>query len=360
MLKYALKRLVLIFFTLFIILTITYVLMMKLPRYITDITVLQDRDKLYNYMATEVVNGYYEENQYPLTQEEIQAGKDKGAYAIEKNEDFTRIVITEYNEGKRVVFTRTPVFKQYGKWLSKIVKGDWGMSETYRRGTSTWTIMGTRFAVNIKINIWASLISVPVGILIGCLIALRKNSLIDQIVMVGSLIFSSVPSFVIITFMMLGAKYVGLPTQWQASDSLTWKAFIIPVTALAIGPIGGYTRVVRNELAEVMTSDFVLLARTKGLTTAQTISRHAFRNAMVIYIPAIFGEIIGLLSGSLVLEKIYGIPGVGPLFLQAINLKDYNLIMTILAFEVFIGLGFGLFADLMYGVIDPRIRIGSR
>lgn len=359
MLKYALKRLVLIFFTLFIILTITYVLMMKLPRYITDMTVLQDKNALYTYMDAEVKNGYYERNEYTLTPEEVEAGGGK-AYFIEKNEDFTIISITEYFEGKKVVFSRTPVFKQYGKWLSKIIRGDWGVSEAYRRGTSTWTIMATRFAVNIKINIWASLISVPVGILIGCLIALRKNSLIDQVVMVGSLIFSSIPSFVIITFMMLGAKYVGLPTQWEASDELTWKGFIIPVTALAIGPIGGYTRVVRNELAEVMTSDFVLLARTKGLTTAQTISRHAFRNAMVIYIPAIFGEIIGLLSGSLVLEKIYGIPGVGPLFLSAINTKDYNLIMTILAFEVFIGLGFGLFADLMYGVIDPRIRIGSR
>ena len=359
MLKYALKRLVLIFFTLLIILTITYILMMKLPRYITDMKALEEPATLDTYMSVEVKNGYYEKFVYQLTPEEKEAAGNKH-YAIEKDETISYVTIYDYVNGVKTTYSRTPILKQYGKWLINVVQGDWGQSEQYRRGHATWDIMVPRFAVNIKINIWASLISVPVGILIGCLIALRKNSLIDQVVMVGSLIFSSVPSFVIITFMMLGAKYVGLPSQFPTSDNMTWLAYIIPVTALAIGPIGGYTRVVRNELAEVMTSDFVLLARTKGLTTSQTIARHAFRNAMVIYIPAIFGEIIGLLSGSLVLERIYGIPGIGPLFLEAINRKDYNLIMTILAFEVCIGLCFGLFADLMYGVIDPRIRIGSR
>lgn len=356
MFKYALKRSVLIFFTLFIILTITYVLMMNLPRY-PSLDVLQDRGKLYNHMDTEVANGYYERFERELTDEEKKVVSDG---KIVNEDNYAYIAIYEVNQGKVVEFKKTPILRQYGKWLNNILHGDWGKTDAYRRGNPTWLIMGTRFAVNIKINIWASLISVPVGILIGCLIALRKNSFIDQFVMVGSLIFSSIPSFVIITFMMLGAKFVNLPTQWETSDNLTWRAFVIPVAALAIGPIGGYTRVVRNELAEVMTSDFVLLARTKGLTTAQTITRHAFRNAMVIYIPSIFGEIIGLLSGSLVLEQIYGIPGIGPLFLKAIQLNDYNLIMTILAFEVFIGLAFGLFADLMYGVIDPRMRIGSR
>lgn len=349
MLKYALKRIVLIFFTLFIILSITYILMMKLPRY-KPIDPNMDEETWYNIEAK---NGYYEKvNVYN------EAGE---------------IVYEEDGVTPQHTWRKTPILKQYGIWLKNVItKWDWGVSISYRRGVSSWDIMKSRFVVNIRINIWATLISVPLGILIGCIIALRKNKPSDQIVMVGSLIFSSIPSFVIITFMMLGAKYVGLPTVFSAgdnlhwslgifpSDSVTWKNILIPVTALAIGPIGGYTRLVRNELSEVMTADFVLLARTKGLTTAQTISRHAFRNAMVIYIPAIFGEIIGLLSGSIVLERIYSIPGIGPLFLDAITTKDYNLIMVIMAFEVMIGLCFGLFADLMYGVIDPRIRVGSR
>ena len=310
MLKYALKRIVLIFFTLFIILSITFILMKKVPR-------PQKMDPNLTKEQWELMEAKY--------------GYDK------------------------------PVFEQYLIWLKLIVtKWDWGVSTVYRAGVSTWKLMATRFVVNIKINIWATLISVPLGILIGCLIALKKNGFADQFVMVASLIFSSIPSFVIITFMMLGAKYVGLEQQWPKSDEITWKSYIIPVTALAIGPIGGYTRLVRNELSEVLTSDFVLLARTKGLTTAQTISRHAFRNAMVIYIPSIFGEIIGLLGGSLVLERIYGIPGIGDLFLTGINMQDYNIVMTFLAFEVLINLGFGLFADLMYGVVDPRIRVGER
>lgn len=104
----------------------------------------------------------------------------------------------------------------------------------------------------------------------------------------------------------------------------------------------------------------MLLARTKGLTKAQAISRHAMRNAMVVILPMIIGEFIGILGGSLIIENIFGIPGIGNMFITSINLRDYNFFMAMTVFYTFIGLASGIIIDISYGIIDPRIRMGSK
>ena len=159
---------------------------------------------------------------------------------------------------------------------------------------------------------------------------------------------------------MISAKYFSLPPQWEASDILNWRHYIIPILALSLGPIAGLTRYARAELSEVLTSDFILLARTKGLNRFQTTVRHALRNSMVPLMPMIIGSFVGILSGSLILETIYGIPGVGGIFKASLDVQDYNLTMTILAFYTIIGLFAVLLTDLLYGVVDPRIRMGAR
>ena len=104
----------------------------------------------------------------------------------------------------------------------------------------------------------------------------------------------------------------------------------------------------------------MLLARTKGLTKAQAITRHAMRNAMVVILPMIIGEFIGIISGSLIIEKIFGIPGVGSLYITAVNIRDYNFFMALTFFYIFIGLFSGIVMDISYGFIDPRIRMGAK
>jgi ABC-type dipeptide/oligopeptide/nickel transport system permease component len=104
----------------------------------------------------------------------------------------------------------------------------------------------------------------------------------------------------------------------------------------------------------------MLLARTKGLTKAQATSRHALRNAMVVILPMIIGEFIGILGGSLIIEKIFAIPGVGSLYVSAVNVRDYNFFMALTVFYTFIGLASGIVIDISYGIIDPRIRMGSK
>ena len=135
---------------------------------------------------------------------------------------------------------------------------------------------------------------------------------------------------------------------------------IAPVLALSFGQIAGLCRFTRAELTETLTSDYMLLARTKGLTRAQATSRHALKNAMVPIFPSILGQFIGIIGGSLITEQIFGVPGVGGLYIYAINSLDYNVFLLDTCFYLAIGLLSGIVIDLSYGFIDPRIRMGER
>ena len=154
-----------------------------------------------------------------------------------------------------------------------------------------------------------------------------------------------------------------LPTQWPSESATTaTKAlgYIVPVCCLSFGSIAGYARFTRAELCEVMSSEYLLLARTKGLTKRQAIIRHALRNAMVPIVPSILAEVIAVLAGSMILETLYGVPGIGRLFLTALNSKDYNVLLVDMAVYTLIGLVAGVVLDLSYGFIDPRIRMGAK
>ena len=146
-------------------------------------------------------------------------------------------------------------------------------------------------------------------------------------------------------------------------DYFTWPMFnsMLPaVICLSFGSICGYARGTRAELTEVLTSEFMLLARTKGLTKHQATVRHALKNAMVPIFPSIVGEFIAVLGGSIIIERIFAIPGVGGLFLQSINAQDYDFFMLLTAFYTLIGLVASIVIDLSYGIIDPRIRMGAK
>jgi ABC-type dipeptide/oligopeptide/nickel transport system permease component len=182
------------------------------------------------------------------------------------------------------------------------------------------------------------------------------------------MILISVPSFVLITVLIYVFAYIDplnplLPASWPLpTDPDHWKVlgYIIPVIALSLGSIAGYCRFVRAELCEVMSSEYLLLARTKGLTKRQATTRHALRNAMVPIFPSIVGEFVAVLSGSLIIEKIFSIPGVGNLYLASINNQDYDFFMLLSSFYLLVGLAAGLVIDLSYGIIDPRIRMGAK
>ena len=154
-----------------------------------------------------------------------------------------------------------------------------------------------------------------------------------------------------------------LPTQWpNPTDPVKNRilGYIIPVFCLSFGSICGYCRFVRAELCEVMENDYLLLARTKGLTKKQAIMRHAMKNAMVPIFPSILAEFIGILGGSMILENLYGIPGIGKLFITSLTVKDYNILFVDMAIFTTVSLLAGVVLDLSYGFIDPRIRMGAK
>lgn len=252
---------------------------------------------------------------------------------------------------------------------SIIVNGNWGVGEQIYTGQFVADIFKQKLPATMLVNVYAMIVSVPIGLALGIYAAVRKNKWQDHVISTGVMIFVSVPSYVyaflvqyIFCFKLQWFDFIMNPSS-TFSEYLSWTTFksLIPaVMSLSFGTIASFTRYTRAELTEVLTSDFMLLARTKGLTRTQATIRHALRNAMVPIFPMIIGEFIGILSGSLIIEGIFSIPGVGGLYISAINSQDYNFFMLLTAFYTFIGLAAGILVDISYGIIDPRIRMGAR
>jgi oligopeptide transport system permease protein len=258
------------------------------------------------------------------------------------------------------------VMTQYGKWLANIfTKWDWGTSTKIQVGVSAIGIISTKLGVSMKLNIISLLFSLPLGFFFGITAALKKNSFYDNAVSTLVMVAVSIPSFVLISLLILvfGFQLHVLPTGWPTTYAPYGEkvlGYVIPVVCLCFGTIASFTRYMRAELTEVMSSEFLLLARTKGLTKSQTVMRHALRNSMVPIVPMIISEFFGILGGSMILEQLYNIPGIGQLFVTAINARDYNVIMVDMAVYTVLGLFATLLVDLSYGIIDPRIRMGAR
>ena len=262
-----------------------------------------------------------------------------------------------------------PIPVQFFNYIKRIItQGDFGIfvNVPQYRTKSVWDIFVTKLPPTILINVYSTLIAVPIGIALGIWAALKKNKITDHVISTTVMIFISVPSFVyaFLVQYIFCFKLGWFPLQMSdGKDYFSWAVFISMVPAvisLAFGSIAGYARFTRAELCEVLTNEYMLLARTKGLTKAQATVRHALKNAMVPIFPSIIAEFVGVLSGSLVIEKIFSIPGVGGLYLTAITYQDYDSFMLLSGFYILIGLTAGIVVDISYGIIDPRIRMGAK
>ena len=320
MLKYVLKRIVLMLFTFFVITTICFLLIKMLPQEMPT-------DK--NLSA------------------QIQA----------------RWEALGYNK---------PLLVQYGIYLKNIItKWDFGTSWYLERMKPVTEVMGKRLLPTVLVNFYSLIISIPLGILLGSIAAIRKNRWEDQVISVLIILFVSVPSYVyafIVQYLFYSKWHiVDKPTILALEDAggsyLTWamfKSMIPAIVSLSFGEIAGLCRFTRAELTETLTSDYMLLARTKGLTKGQATVRHALKNAMVPILPMIISSFIGILGGSMIIEQIFAIPGVGELYIKSIQQLDYDVFMLDSIFYTFVGLLAGIVVDISYGFIDPRIRMGER
>lgn len=279
--------------------------------------------------------------------------------------------ITNIREGENgiVDYDTVPVFIQLGSYLKKVfVNGDFGRAMTYGEYLNypVWEVFVEKLPATMLINIYSTIIGVPIGLGLGIIAALKKNKWQDQVINVFIILLISIPGIVmgVLIQYIFCFKLGWFPlTMNSGYDYFTWdmfKSMLPAVFALSLGSIAGYARYTRAELSEVLTSEFMLLARTKGLTKGQATLRHAMRNSMVVIFPSILSEFISVLSGSLIIEQMFSIPGVGELYLNSINFKDYNFFMLLSGFYTLVGLAAGIVIDISYGFIDPRIRMGAK
>ena len=261
-----------------------------------------------------------------------------------------------------------PIYIQYLLYWKHLLRFDLGLGEQMYVGQEVSRIILDKIPYTVAVNLYAILLAIPIGLGLGIFAALRKNHWQDHAISTAVVLFISVPSYVYAFLVQYLLCYrTGLFPLTAASRqevallSLPMLRSMFPaVVSLAFGTIAALTRFSRAELADAMTEDYMLLARTKGLTRGQMIRRHALRNAMVPIFPMILGEFVGILGGSLIIEGIFSIPGVGSLYTTAITVRDYNFFMALTFFYTLIGLLSSLMVDISYALTDPRIQIGER
>lgn len=303
MTKYVLKRLCYMFVSLFIVITITFFLMKLMPGSPFNDTKLNAQQK-------EILNEKYGLND--------------------------------------------PVALQYVNYLKNVVTGDFGNSFQYHN-MPVWDLVKPRLIPSMEMGITAMVIGVVLGLVLGVAAATKQNTWVDYTTTIISVIAVSVPSFVLAVLL----QYVfAVKLEWFPVAG--WEGFstaILPSLALSTTVLATVARYIRAEMIEVLSSDYILLARAKGNSTLKVLFGHALRNALIPIITIIVPMLAGILTGTLTIENIFGVPGLGDQFVRSITTNDFSVIMatTILFSTLFIVSIF--IVDILYGVIDPRIRV---
>lgn len=247
-----------------------------------------------------------------------------------------------------------PVWQQYLQYLWNVLHGDLGTS--YQSANQPVSMMiSQRLAVSAQLGIQALVVGVLAGLFVGAVSARNKNNWIDNILSVLSTLGISVPSFIIGLLLLdyLGFKWGVLPLSGWGSFSQT----ILPTLALAIPVFAQVTRFFRSEMIETMNTDYIQLARAKGLTTRQISNRHAYRNSMIPVLTLIGPMVANILTGSALIEQIFSIPGIGQQFVTSIPTKDYPVIMgTTIVYAVMLMVAI-LLTDIITSFVDPRVRL---
>ena len=248
-----------------------------------------------------------------------------------------------------------PLPKQFLRYLGGVVQGDFGPSYSYRDYTVS-ELIGRSFPVSVQLGILAMLVAVVSGVSIGVIAALNRNSAIDKIVMGFAMTGISIPVFVIapVLVLFLAVKLQWLPASWTGSEG--GSRLLLPVLSLALPQIAYVARLTRASLIEVLSTDFIRTARAQGLGTAAVVRYHALKPAMLPVLSYMGPAVAAVLTGSVVVEEIFGIPGLGQLFVRGSLNRDYTLVLGVVIFYATLIVLLNLLVDLLYGAIDPRIR----
>lgn len=255
-----------------------------------------------------------------------------------------------------------PLPLQYLNWLGRIGVGDWGRS--FRDQQPVAAIIGSHLGATIELMLTATLIAFFLGTTVGIVGAIKRNSLFDSISTVGTMVLLSIPTFWfgLLMIYVFSVELGWLPsgnryTSGDGSLSNRLHHLIAPSLVLGLVTMASWSRYMRSSMLDVINHDFVRTARSKGLTEYSILMKHMLRNAMLPMITIAGLQVPSLLGGALVTETVFAWPGMGRLFLDSIGYRDYPTVMGILMFSAFMVLVGSLLADLLYSVVDPRIRL---
>lgn len=247
-----------------------------------------------------------------------------------------------------------PFHEQYITWVGNVLQGDFGQS-VVRRGVPVSEMVSEAAWVTIRLNIWAMIVSIGIALPVGMIAAIRRYSSFDYFSMIGATLGVALPNFWVgLMLIFLFAGQLGL---LPSSGLRGWEYYILPVAVLALEQTALLARLMRSSTIDVMTQDFVTVARAKGLSQIPIIVRHVARNALLPVVTIIGYRISFILSGTIVVETVFSAPGLGQLFVQSVIRLDYQVmqaIVLLLSIVVVVG---NLLTDLTYAYIDPRIRI---
>ncbi len=256
---------------------------------------------------------------------------------------------------------------RYGKWLGRLLQGDLGDSRVYK--DKVINVVQEPLKLTIFINIFAIIIGLAITIPLGIACAVKKNSVFDQVTQVLTVIGYSIPVFItaLLFIYVFSVKLQWFPVSGMRTagknytgikDTLDiFKHIALPLIIMTVGSLGGMTRYVRAAMDDALSMDYVKTARAKGLKEKTVIYSHAWRNALLPVVTLIVGWFMSIFSGSLIIESMFNLNGMGKFYIDALNKKDYDLALAIQLFYIIITLLGNLVTDLTYGLVDPRVRV---
>ena len=263
-------------------------------------------------------------------------------------------------EQREVVYEKyglnDPIPVQYVRYMGNLAKGDFGVSFQYKNADVT-TLIVKKLKYSAILGAQALIFGTLIGIVLGMIAALKQNTVWDYGSTIIAILGISIPSFV---FAVLLQYVFSVWLEWLPVGLWEgWKSSILPSIALAMGPIAVSARFIRTEMIEVLSSDYILLAKAKGANWFEIAFKHAFRNALIPLVTVLGPLAAGLLTGSLVVEQIFAIPGIGEQFVTSISTNDFSIIMGTTMFFSVLLIVIILIVDILYGIIDPRIRLSG-
>ena len=248
-----------------------------------------------------------------------------------------------------------PLPQQFLRYMSGLLQGDLGPSYRYRDYTVA-ELIGTAFPYSLKLGAMAMALALLLGVSAGTVAALRQGTTFDKVVMGFSMTGISIPVFVIapVLVLFLAVKVQWLPAGWSSSTGVS--RYLLPVITLALPQIAYIARLTRASMIDVLGRDFIRTAYAQGLGTATVVRVHALKPAMLPVLSYMGPAIAAILTGSVVVEEIFGIPGLGQFFVRGALNRDYTLVLGIVVFYASLIVFLNLLVDILYGAIDPRVR----